>query len=616
MDADFYVMRGDDRKEKGEYKSAIEDYTQAIGLKQDYAEAYYKRAYAYLSIRDNDNVIKDFSQVIDLKPDDRNIMLGAYHGRGAMYLSTHEYESAIEDFTKVIDDAEKFEKTRSFLAARAGDAISVGINYKTTGRRAYLERSDAYRSMGDFENAFKDMEGASQAGDDSDENFRKGTIYYKNDDYDSAIEAFQRSGCSCKDEAVKLTKSKAVSGHIKSGNEYQNKGDYKNAADKYKKALGFSDPDNDRGKISASASIVRGNIHYKNGDYKKAFEQYKNALEFDPVNETLKTLKQKYLESGNAYFQKGDYENAVKDYGKAFRYDLDNADAKNNLIASYNSLGGACFAKQDYNGAIAEYKKALALDPDNESVKRGMEKAEAEKARFCAEQNEALKKAMARKTALSFLIGILAGAIAGAAIGAIAVSIIGKFADAGGNVWWNNRIIGAGIVAAAGAIIGMISGTSGNAGTGWALGVIPGGLVAVGVLVYSFGAGYVKGVGTFIAYLIASALVGLVFGLIIGVIGAISGAIAGAVVKKEKQVIKAMLTSPTVGAMSVNTPVAGTVLKNLLSEGAHVNSGDTIIIIESMKMELEIKAASSGAVHYLNAPGNKIAAGEPIATIL
>jgi oxaloacetate decarboxylase alpha subunit len=73
--------------------------------------------------------------------------------------------------------------------------------------------------------------------------------------------------------------------------------------------------------------------------------------------------------------------------------------------------------------------------------------------------------------------------------------------------------------------------------------------------------------------------------------------------------------APSGEGVVVPAPVAGTLLKNVLAEGTAVTSGKTIIIIESMKMELEIKAASSGAVHYLTAPGSQISAGQPLADI-
>lgn len=65
----------------------------------------------------------------------------------------------------------------------------------------------------------------------------------------------------------------------------------------------------------------------------------------------------------------------------------------------------------------------------------------------------------------------------------------------------------------------------------------------------------------------------------------------------------------------VNAPVAGTLLKYAVAEGAAVKADTTIIIVESMKMELEIKAGNAGSVHFLAATGSQISAGQAIAEI-
>jgi oxaloacetate decarboxylase alpha subunit len=69
------------------------------------------------------------------------------------------------------------------------------------------------------------------------------------------------------------------------------------------------------------------------------------------------------------------------------------------------------------------------------------------------------------------------------------------------------------------------------------------------------------------------------------------------------------------GGTVVPAPVAGTVLRHAVAEGAQVSSGDTIIIIESMKMELEIKATSAGKVHFLVPAGTQVSSQQPIAEI-
>ncbi|MBD5433903.1 MAG: sodium-extruding oxaloacetate decarboxylase subunit alpha [Treponema sp.] len=73
--------------------------------------------------------------------------------------------------------------------------------------------------------------------------------------------------------------------------------------------------------------------------------------------------------------------------------------------------------------------------------------------------------------------------------------------------------------------------------------------------------------------------------------------------------------SAAAGGKNVNAPVAGTLLRYVANEGDSVGADTTIIMIESMKMELEIKAGSAGKVHFLATPGSQINAGQAIAQI-
>jgi oxaloacetate decarboxylase alpha subunit len=73
--------------------------------------------------------------------------------------------------------------------------------------------------------------------------------------------------------------------------------------------------------------------------------------------------------------------------------------------------------------------------------------------------------------------------------------------------------------------------------------------------------------------------------------------------------------APAAGGVQIAAPVAGTILKHAVAEGSSVASGDTIIIIESMKMELEIKSTASGAVHFLVPVGQAVQAQQALAQI-
>ena len=69
------------------------------------------------------------------------------------------------------------------------------------------------------------------------------------------------------------------------------------------------------------------------------------------------------------------------------------------------------------------------------------------------------------------------------------------------------------------------------------------------------------------------------------------------------------------GGIEVKAPVAGTLLRHVASAGSKVNKGDTVIVIESMKMELEVKSPESGTINFVVQPGSQIQAGQVLATL-
>jgi acetyl-CoA/propionyl-CoA/long-chain acyl-CoA carboxylase, biotin carboxylase, biotin carboxyl carrier protein len=64
------------------------------------------------------------------------------------------------------------------------------------------------------------------------------------------------------------------------------------------------------------------------------------------------------------------------------------------------------------------------------------------------------------------------------------------------------------------------------------------------------------------------------------------------------------------------SPLQGTVLKVAVEQGAEVEEGALVCVIEAMKMENEITAPSSGTVEELGvSEGGAIATGDTIAVI-
>ena len=69
------------------------------------------------------------------------------------------------------------------------------------------------------------------------------------------------------------------------------------------------------------------------------------------------------------------------------------------------------------------------------------------------------------------------------------------------------------------------------------------------------------------------------------------------------------------GGVDINAPVAGTLLRYAVADGSQVKKGDTVIIVESMKMELEVKAPQDGKISFTVPTGTQIQAGQAIAKL-
>ena len=93
------------------------------------------------------------------------------------------------------------------------------------------------------------------------------------------------------------------------------------------------------------------------------------------------------------------------------------------------------------------------------------------------------------------------------------------------------------------------------------------------------------------------------------------GAAGAAPVVNAAPAAPAATTTVVTGGTDIKAPVAGTLLRHAVSEGANVKKGDTVIIVESMKMELEVKAPADGTINFTVQPGSQIAADQVIATI-
>ena len=66
---------------------------------------------------------------------------------------------------------------------------------------------------------------------------------------------------------------------------------------------------------------------------------------------------------------------------------------------------------------------------------------------------------------------------------------------------------------------------------------------------------------------------------------------------------------------TVHAEMTAMVWKLTVAEGDTVENGDTIAVLESMKMEIPVEATSAGTVRLLVAEGDDVAEGDVIAEI-
>ncbi len=90
---DFFLKRGAECLDKGEHDQAIADFTQALKLKPDSAEAYHQRGLAYGDKGQYDQAIADITKALKLNPKNAE----AYFDRAMAYAETGKYDNAWQD---------------------------------------------------------------------------------------------------------------------------------------------------------------------------------------------------------------------------------------------------------------------------------------------------------------------------------------------------------------------------------------------------------------------------------------------------------------------------------------------------------------------------------------
>ncbi len=197
-DAISIVLRGVGHLEKGEYKVAIDHFTQAINTNPSEAGAYRFRGEAYHRIGNLDLAIQDYNKAIELDSDNSSststlaakVLAADYSVRGGAYADKGDFDRAIKDFDK---------------------AIELNPNLDI----AYNNRGLVYMRKENYEEAIDDFNRALQIEKRSGTYNNLGVAYLYRGDVDNAIRSF--------DDAIDLDPENALA-YAHRGQAYADKG--------------------------------------------------------------------------------------------------------------------------------------------------------------------------------------------------------------------------------------------------------------------------------------------------------------------------------------------------------------------------------------------------------
>jgi tetratricopeptide (TPR) repeat protein len=314
-----YIGKGNAKMNQKDYKGAISDYTQAIGLNKKSSEAYYLRGTAKTKLEQYNLAYEDFNVAVDLNPKSAK----AYYGRAqSQILRLNEYTNlsetdqqfyqwAIEDLTKAIEINPKY--TMAYIALgsakfnRKDQDIPGAIDVYTKVIEIDPKCIQAYFNRGKAKYDFHDTLGAIS-------------------DFDKAI----------------VMNPKYGEAYFSRANAKYGLKDFNAAIADYSKAIEI-DP-----KI-AIAYNNRGLAKYNIGDYQGAIDDYTTATQINSKEES----------NYSSIFN----ENITSDnFQELFNKRLQLEEIKLKNAEPFKNRGDARVMLKDYIGAIIDYNMAININ--------------------------------------------------------------------------------------------------------------------------------------------------------------------------------------------------------------------------------------------------------------
>jgi tetratricopeptide (TPR) repeat protein len=274
LDEELFILQiklGDERFEKGMYQAALKTYNQALQLKDNNPDIYYKRGLALYNLGNYEEAISDYSQVINLNSQ----YYKAYNQMGNARFKLEDYEGAMGDYSQAI-------------IVNPDDAI------------AYRNRAYTRYYIGDYEGALEDYTQAIK-------------INPNDESIDIASEKFSSFLRDRSQFQERIQRKQEARNQIHSQGEYVYRqsaqfrwdlGDCEGAIADYTQAIKTNPQD-------SQAYYLRGSAKYDLGDILEAVEDYNKAININPQ------YADAYYYRGNALDDLGNKQDAIDNFRKA-----------------------------------------------------------------------------------------------------------------------------------------------------------------------------------------------------------------------------------------------------------------------------------------------------------